>query len=269
MSAVHAAGIGNVPGSRRARHVPLSIPAAIVAAWAVALVAQLSGKAAALHHDALVHSHLPTWVALLLFLVAWQVMIAAMMLPSSLPMLRLFSQASAAQPRRRTVMAVFVGSYVVLWSAFGAVAFLGDVRLHHLVDATPWLESQPWLIAGSILALAGVFQFTPLKDRCLRECRHPGAILLQHYRRGVDGAIRLGVRHAAFCVGCCWALMLLMFGAGVANLWWMAALTGVMVYEKVGRYGRRITPFVGFALIELAALVLWHPAWLPASFSAA
>jgi predicted metal-binding membrane protein len=234
----------------------------------VAVIAQLSGHAASLHHDALIHSHLPIWAALLIFVLAWQVMIAAMMLPSSIPMFRLFSFTAAKQPRRRQVMFVFYGSYVLLWSVFGALAFLGDVRLHHFVDATPWLEARPWLIAGSILALAGVFQFTPLKDRCLRECRHPGAFLVQHYRRGVKGALNLGLRHAAFCVGCCWALMLLMFGAGVANLWWMAALTGVMVYEKVGRYGEKITPFVGFALIELAAVVLWHPVWLPAAFSA-
>jgi predicted metal-binding membrane protein len=269
VSTVHATDVTDVPGPRRTRHIPLAIPAAIAGAWALAVFAQLTGRAATLHHDALIHSHFPTWAALLLFLVAWQVMVAAMMLPSSVPMFRLFSQASASQPRRRPVMVAFFGSYVGLWSLFGAVAFLGDVRLHHAVDATPWLEARPWLIAGSVLALAGVFQFTPLKDRCLRECRHPGAFLLQHYRRGVKGALQLGVRHAAFCVGCCWALMLLRFGARVANLWWMAALTGVMVYEKVGRYGRRITPVVGFVLIELAAVVLWHPAWLPAAFSAA
>ena len=258
MSAVHAAGIGNVPGSRRARHVPLSIPAAIVAAWAVAMVAQLSGKAAALHHDALVHSHLPTWVALLLFLVAWQVMIAAMMLPSSLPMLRLFSQASVAQPRRRTVMAVFVGSYVVLWSAFGAVAFLGDVRLHHLVDATPWLESQPWLIAGSILALAGVFQFTPLKHNCLTHCRAPLEFITTRWREGWDGALTMGLEHGLFCTGCCWALMALLFVLGMMNLLWIAFLTMLVGLEKMLPRRSYISRGAGVLLVLWGLWVLFR-----------
>ena len=258
----------DAPGVTRARRIPPVIPAAIAAAWALALIAEATGRAASLHHDALIHSALPIWAALGLFLVAWQAMIAAMMLPSSLPMIRLFGQASASQERPGAVMATFLGGYAVVWTVFGAVAFLGDVGLHHVVDSTPWLHDHPWLIAGNTLALAGAFQFSPLKDRCLRECRHPGAYLLQHYRRGVGNGFRLGFGHGLFCLGCCWALMLLMFAAGVAQLWWMAALTGVMVYEKVGRAGERVTPFVGAALLTLAALVVIHPAWLPAVFSA-
>jgi len=259
----------DAPGVTHARRVPPAIPVAIAAAWALALIAQATGRAASLHHDALIHSALPVWAALGLFLVAWQAMIAAMMLPSSLPMIRLFGQASASQDRPGTVMATFLGGYALVWTGFGAMAFLGDVGLHHLVDSTPWLHDHPWLVAGNMLALAGTFQFSPLKDRCLRECRHPGAYLLQHYRRGVAGAFRLGTGHGTFCLGCCWALMLLMFAAGVANLWWMAALTAVMVYEKVGRHGDRIVVPLGVILFGLAVLVLAHPAWLPAAFSAA
>jgi predicted metal-binding membrane protein len=161
-------------------------------------------------------------------------------------------------------MAAFLAGYAVVWSAFGALAFSGDVVVHDVVDSTPWLAARPWLIAGGVLALAGAFQFSSLKDACLRQCRHPGAYLMRHYERGLGGAFRLGRGHGLFCLGCCWALMLVMFAAGVANLWWMAALTAVMVYEKTGTGGRRAVPVAGLILLGFAALTLAHPAWMPA-----
>ena len=143
-----------------------------------------------------------------------------------------------------------------MWSVFGALAFLGDDALHHLVDATPWLGTHPYVIGGSVLALAGAFQFSDLKEKCLSECRHPGAFLMRYYRsRGPKASFAFGVRHGAFCVGCCWALMLLMFAVGVAHLWWMAALTAVMVYEKVGKHGKGATPVIGVVLLIFAAAV--------------
>jgi predicted metal-binding membrane protein len=108
-----------------------------------------------------------------------------------------------------------------------------------------------------------VFQFSDLKDRCLRECRHPGPFLLQHYRRGAAGAFALGRRHGLFCLGCCWALMLVGFAVGVASLWWMAALTAVMVYEKTGRSGDQAVAPIGIALIVAGTLALVTPAWSP------
>src|SRR5690242_8562721 len=107
---------------------------AIAVAWALAIVAEATGNGQKLHHDALIHGTLPTWAALLLFLVAWQAMIAAMMLPSSLPMIRLFSKTSSEQPRRGRVMASFLSGYALVWTAFGAVAFVGDLFLHRFAD---------------------------------------------------------------------------------------------------------------------------------------
>ena len=101
---------------------------------------------------------------------------------------------------------------------------------------------------------------TSLKDRCLTVCRHPGAYLLQHYRRGVGGAFRLGAGHGLFCVGCCWALMLVGFAAGVANLWWMATLTTIMVFEKTAPAGRRGVRPIGLGLIVLGCVLLADPA---------
>jgi predicted metal-binding membrane protein len=259
---------GSALARARMSRVPWPVPVAIGGSWLLAVVAEATGKGRLFSHDALVHSGLPLWGALGLHLLAWQAMVAAMMLPTALPMIRLFANVSRQQQRPGAAMGAFLGSYVLVWTAFGAVAFLGDVRLHRLAHATPWVGAHPWVIAGGTLALAGMFQFSSLKDRCLRECRHPAAFLLQHYRRGVGSAFRLGRRHGLFCLGCCWALMLVGFAAGVANLWWMAALTAIMAYEKVGRRGDLLVPVAGTVLLVLSAIVFIHPAWLPQVFAA-
>jgi predicted metal-binding membrane protein len=101
----------------------------------------------------------------------------------------------------------------------------------------------------------------------LAKCRQPGLYLFARYRRGPAAGFQLGVGHGLFCLGCCWALMLVMFAAGVAMLWWMAALTAVMVYEKTGRHGRALTPVVGIGLLALSALAFAHPEWMPSPFS--
>jgi predicted metal-binding membrane protein len=251
------------------RRFPPAILAAITVAWVVSIAAQSSGKAVMLNHGRLIEgggpfaSPPPLWLALPLFLLAWQAMVVAMMLPSSLPMVRLFRVTSSGQPRPGLVRASFLGGYLAVWGLFGAVAFLQDVGIHRLVDRTPWLQAHPGVIAGSALALAGAFQFSALKDRCLDVCRHPGVYLLHHYRRGVGKAFHLGRGHGLFCLGCCWALMLLMLAVGMASLAWMAVLAGLMAYEKAGRHGRRLAPAAGLVLLVLAVLVLAHPAWLP------
>ena len=246
---------------------PRAVLVAIAVAWGVAVGAELTGTAGQLHHDALIEGGPPLWAALLVFLLAWQAMVAAMMLPSALPLIRLFAAVSGDQERVRRARGAFLGGYAAVWTGFGALAFLGDALVHRAVDALPWLDARPWLIGGSALALAGAFQFSGLKERCLSKCRHPGPYLLARYRRGAPAAFRLGFGHGVFCLGCCWALMLVMFAAGVAVLWWMAALTVVMVYEKTGRHGNALTPVVGVALLGLAAVAFAHPPWFPTPFS--
>jgi predicted metal-binding membrane protein len=111
-----------------------------------------------------------------------------------------------------------------------------------------------------VLALAGAFQFTALKDACLDKCRHPASFLHRHYRRGTAGGFALGARHAAFCLGCCWALMLVMFAVGVASLVWMALLTALMVHEKTRPTGARAVPVTGAALLALASVTFLYAA---------
>jgi predicted metal-binding membrane protein len=245
------------------RRVPAPVIIAIVCAWLLVILAQVTGQADNLHHGALIEGRLPLVVALALFLLAWQVMIAAMMLPSSLPFFRLFAVVSATAPHPRAAFAAFLAGYALVWTGFGALAFLADIGVHRAIEASGWLAAHSWLIAGGVLAVAGLFQFTPLKDRCLSKCRHPGAYLLPRYRRGTRSAFALGGGHGLFCLGCCWALMLVMFAVGVANLLWMAALTVLMTYEKTGHAGRRVVPLSGLVLLAGAALVLALSPWLP------
>ena len=243
-------------------HLPRPILAGIAAAWAAAIAAQFAGVAALANHDALLTGDRPPLaLAVLIAILAWQVMIAAMMLPSSLPLVRLYSRATERAPQRGRSMVAFIGGYALIWSAFGLAAFGADASLHAAVNASPWLSDHDWWIGGSVLALAGAFQFTSLKDACLDKCRHPAQFMRRYYERGAGGGFRLGARHGAFCVGCCWALMLVMFAAGVASLVWMALLTALMVHEKTRPTGAKAIPVSGVALLGAASIVLMYSAY--------
>ncbi len=243
--------------------LPRPVTAAVALAWALAVAAGASGQGRLLHHDALLGGALPYPVALGLFVASWQVMVLAMMLPGSLPLVRLFAAASAGQPRPGRAMAAFLAGYALVWTAFGFLFLSGDAFVHAAVGASPWLREHTALIGAGVLLTAGGFQFSALKDRCLAECRHPAAFLVRHYRRGPNAAFALGRRHGLFCAGCCWALMLVMFAAGATDLVWMAALTTLMLVERAAPAGARAVPVAGLVLLAAGALVLADPSWLP------
>ncbi len=236
---------------------------AIAFAWAVCVWAERSGNAAQLHHDALYASGRPYWFAALLVLAAWQFMTAAMMLPSSLGFIRLYAATAGRAPGFQLALILFLGGYFAVWTAFALAAFTGDVQLHRIVDTWPWLAAHATLIPAGTLGLAALYQFTPLKDACLKACRHPGMYLMRHYRRGAFNGLRLGFGHALYCVGCCWALMLVMFAAGVAHLAWMGVLATIMFVEKATPGGNRIVAPVGAALGALAVIGLLAPGTIP------
>jgi predicted metal-binding membrane protein len=258
---VTAANLDAGRARRAVAGIPFVVVAAIAGAWALAIAVQVIDAESRLHHDALIDAGPPLWEALPVFLVAWQAMVAAMMLPSSLPLVRLFAAASAAQPRPGAALAGLLGGYAVLWTAFGALAFFFDVGVHAAVDSSSWLHDHEWLLGGSVLVLAGAFQFTKLKDACLDRCRHPGQFLIRFYERGTTGAFRLGARHGVFCIGCCWALMLVTFAVGIANLAWMAGLTALMVLEKTHPLGARTVPVTGIALLGAASILFLYSAY--------
>jgi predicted metal-binding membrane protein len=237
--------------------VPRAVPVAIVLAWTAIIALHISGHGGAVDHDTLVGPGGQVDVtSLLVYAAAWIIMITAMMLPSAVPLLGLFAGVSRSQPRAGLVVAAFVSGYLAVWTVFGWLALGFDTAVHTAVEASPWLHERPQLVIAAVLALAGAFQFSSLKDRCLSTCRHPGAYLLSHYRRGAGSALRIGWGHGLFCLGCCWALMIAAFAAGMTDLRWMAGFTVLMTYEKVGRYGNALARIAGFALIGLAVAIL-------------
>ena len=236
--------------------------AVIAVSWAVAIAVEVSGLAPGLRHhelsDGVLAGDTAWYVAAGLSGLAWVLMTGAMMLPSSIPMVHVFSRSVRTAPRRRTVLAVFLSAYFLIWTAFGVVALFGDLAVHRLEESWSWLAAHPQVIPAITFGLAAVWQLTPLKDACLKACRHPLAFMIRHYRRGVGPAFELGMRHGVFCLGCCWAMMLVMFAAGVANLAWMGVLAVVMVIEKALPDGDKLAPAFGgmFALAAILSLTL-------------
>ena len=230
---------------------------AIAAAWLTIVIAQTSGNAAALHHHALIEGGTPPAVAITTFLATWQIMVVAMMWPASLPAIRSFRE-SGWIPRPRLAVATFLGTSATVWASFGLAAFLGDMALHHVVDATPWLGARPWLIEAAVLAVAGGYRFMPHKRRYLAACRQPTDRTTPARLVGW-GPTRLGLRHGFDCLGSSWALMLVMFGAGFGSLLSMAALSVLMAYEATGRHGKRAATVAGIGLLLAALTVLSGP----------
>jgi predicted metal-binding membrane protein len=237
--------------------------AVILGAWALCVWAEWRGVSASFHHHALYESGRPFWSSALLMLGAWQVMTAAMMLPSSLGFIRMYSAAAKNAPEFPATLTLFLAAYFAVWSAFALLAFTGDLQVHRAVDAWPWLAAHSQLVLAGTLGLAAVYQITPLKDACLKACRHPGMYLARHYQRGVLNGFTIGFGHALFCLGCCWALMLVMFAAGVAHLAWMGALGAIMLVEKGARHGDRLVVPVGIVFAGLALVALLAPHAIP------
>lgn len=230
-------------------------------AWVLVFLATLTGQGHLLHHDSLFETDSqPLLLKLLVFLIAWQVMTVAMMLPASLPLIRLFAKVSS-EAGKTPVLPVFLAAYLTIWTGFALLAFLGDLGLHHLIDNLA-RSQHPGLLSGTTLIVAGAFQFSGLKEHCLKACRHPLSFLTHHYQRGLPAAWNLGIHHGLYCLGCCWALMLVMFAVGVSHLTWMLVLTGVMVIEKTSRWSRILVPVVGVGLIVWGTATLLHPAFL-------
>ncbi|WP_065288174.1 DUF2182 domain-containing protein [Mycolicibacter kumamotonensis] len=231
--------------------------------WTIAALSWVALLAAGHHHDGLIaggnrpESVAGIAVSVALLAAAWLEMTAAMMLPTTIPMVRMFTVVSARAPRTAAVRTAFLAGYFALWLAFAlaAVAVGGALRAWAPPAQSNWIASRPHLVLAAVLAIAGVFQLTPLKDRCLTQCRDPRAFLFAHYRRGIRGAWNLGLRHGLSCLGCCWALMLIMFGTGLGNVLAMLALTAVMLIEKTASWGRRIVTPLGIALVIAAGLV--------------
>lgn len=182
--------------------------------------------------------------------VMWAVMMMAMMLPSAAPMILTFASLSRQRQQARHML-VFAGAYILIWSGFSAAATAIHWALQESALITPMMASDSVGLTASLLTVAGIVQYTPLKRSCLRHCRTPMGFLLTDWRSGAAGAWRMGFRHGLYCLGCCWALMGLLFVAGVMNLAWVGALTAAVVIEKLHPWGVGIGRLLGGILIIL------------------
>jgi predicted metal-binding membrane protein len=251
--------------SRQHPYMRLGWPWLIVgAAWTTTIIATLSGWRIVIdHHYLLEESGLPWAVAAVVFLVGWQVMLVAMMAPSGVLIMPGIPADWGKHHYSSRRFALFFAGYASVWTVFGLLAFAGDTLIHRLVDSWPWLAAHSFVIGAVTFTVAGLFQFTPWKAVCLARCQS-----LHDSGKAIAGA-RLawqeGIRYGAISVGCCWALMLVMFGIGMGNLGWMVALTVMMTSESAVpnvRHSRNIRLAVGVVLLLLAGLWLAHPVWL-------
>jgi predicted metal-binding membrane protein len=187
----------------------------------------------------------------------WVLMTAAMMLPAAMPLFRRFERAVGARADRRRLVAAVILGYLAAWFGFGLLAHGLDLAVHSALRRAPWLLFNGWVLGAAVLAAAGLFQFSSLKHRCLARCRTPYSFIAAHWhgRAPLREALRLGYDHGVFCVGCCWALMLLMFVVGTGNVGWMLALGALMAAEKNLPWTRRFSHALGTALILAAAAV--------------
>jgi predicted metal-binding membrane protein len=191
-------------------------------------------------------------------LVMWAVMMAAMMLPSVMPVISLYARVGtkrAAQNQSRQPTWPFVTGYLLAWAGFSVLATLANWGLHSGGYLTSMMGSAAPRLGGIVLIAAGVYQWTPLKNACLSHCRSPLAFLADHWREGRTGALTMGLEHGAYCVGCCWFLMALLFVLGVMNVAWIAVLTVFILVEKMVPFGKWWSRGAG------AILVMWG-AWL-------
>jgi predicted metal-binding membrane protein len=188
------------------------------------------------------------------FLGTWTVMMAAMMLPSAMPMILLHRLGADGRVRRGLWSATFVAGYLIVWASVGVVVWGAAMAASAIV-----MPEQRAVAVAAILLLAGVYQFTPLKSTCLRACRTPADFLLTHWHRGLAGQLRLGVEHGLYCLGCCWALMALFVGVGAMSLLWAVGIALVVLVEKVRPEGVAFGRIAGASLIAAAVIVLARP----------
>jgi predicted metal-binding membrane protein len=192
-----------------------------------------------------------------LYVVGWVLMSAAMMLPTTVPLLRVFGRLVGKRADAGRLLAIVVGGYLLVWLGFGIAAHLIGVALVALVQRSLWLSLNGWAIGVALLVVAGLFQFSRLKYLCLEACGAPLGFVLARWRgrRPPLEALLLGIAHGVFCVGCCWALMLLLFAMGTGSVGWMVALGGAMAIEKNTSWGRRLAQPLGVMLFACAVAV--------------
>ncbi len=202
------------------------------------------------------------------FVTAWIVMMAAMMFPSIAPMVVMYTRLQEGRRQKGLdtpagATAAFVGGYLVAWSAAGVVGYaIFDITRSLSIDALSWDRGGPY-VAGGVIVAAALYQLTPLKDACLRKCRNPFMFLLTAWRPGRVGALRMGIEHGGWCVGCCWALMAALFALGVMSVGWMAFIAALIAIEKLLPWRALANRGIAVTLLVLGLAVAFAPDDVP------
>ena len=238
---------------RRDRIIVIAGLAAItVLAWAYMFY--LAAKMAGMDMDMVAMSEIQPWTAtdLLLTFIMWSVMMVAMMTPSASPMILTFATINRRKQANNQPYAptgLFLLGYLLVWVGFSALAVLFQWGLHSAALLSPTMVTTSPIVGAIILVAAGIFQFTAYKNQCLAHCRTPMGFILTEWRDGRSGALRMGIKHGRYCLGCCWFLMALLFVAGVMNLLWVAIIAAFVLIEKVAPRGELVGRIGGILLI--------------------
>ena len=260
----HSAGVGvsqgdDAPLARRDRLLIVGC-AIVLAALAWGYLVSMDGQMApAAEHDAMMRAmgmsaDMPGATGMLFLFAMWSVMMVAMMAGPAIPMLLLFASAHVMQrggARLPAAVVTFGIGYAIVWLAFSACAALAQWALHEAALLSPAMAAANPRLAGIVLCAAGLYQFTPLKTASLRRCRSPLGFLMTRWHDGRIGALRMGARYGLHCLGCCWALMGMLFAVGVMNLLWVAALMLLVLLEKVTPAGVLLSRIAGVAAIAV------------------
>ncbi|MBD3640020.1 MAG: DUF2182 domain-containing protein [Marinobacter sp.] len=199
-----------------------------------------------------------TPVYFVMMFVMWSVMMVAMMVPSAAPMILLYRQVARTNRFAQEALGtgLFCAGYFVLWTLFSLIATTLQWRLEEWALLSPMMRSQSIVLSGVILIGAGLYQFSSLKQACLKHCRGPLFFITRHWRPGMSGAFKMGIIHGAYCVGCCWAFMALLFVGGIMDLLMIAALAVIVLLEKMVPGGEWLAKGVGVTLIALGIVVI-------------
>jgi predicted metal-binding membrane protein len=259
----------SLPGSRRDRVAILTGLAGITtAAWIYVIVEarQMTNASTGMTgHTMMAPMHAMAgpgpWTATEfgLRLLMWAAMMVAMMVPTAVPMTLIYAavvRKAAAQNNPVAPTFVFVGGYVAVWSLFSVAATVAQRQLDGAALLSPMMASNSAVLGSALLIAAGVYQLTPLKHACLRHCRAPAQFLSQNWHSGTAGAFRMGLKLGAYCLGCCWVLMGLLFVGGVMNLLWIAGISVFVLLEKIIPFGEAAGWFGGAAMVLVGALSL-------------
>ncbi|MBE9010678.1 DUF2182 domain-containing protein [Pseudanabaenaceae cyanobacterium LEGE 13415] len=215
-------------------------------------------------HASMAHRHSVSIPHLLYALGAWETMLVAMMLPSVIPVAQLFRRVSQNQPDQTLVQVAFIAGYLIVWTGFAILSVSCDPvlqlfshSLHHWISSSflPVVADQ--VVFGVISIGVGLFQFTPLKQNCLQGCRSTATFIAQHYDRGWQSGMNLGVQHGLYCLGCCIALMIEMMVIGIHNLQWMLIFTAIMTLERLWKFGQLFAAWVGVSFIAIGLLSIF------------